>query len=172
VTEAYDPAAWTTMYAAVAASATAFAGLLFVALTVNLPRILPDASHVARAREALGCLLSLLVLSMFALMPGQSRQALGVELLAFSMLVAVVSVRFQGQTIRRMAAGKRLRWALRTVPINAGTVAVIISGVSVLTASGGGLYWLTATTLIYFLWSALNAWILVVEAAETSRHGE
>jgi len=25
------------------------------------------------------------------------------------------------------------------------------------------------TVLIYFLWSALNAWVLVVEAAETSR---
>ena len=32
------------------------AGLLFVALTVNLPRVLPDAAHLARAREALaGC---------------------------------------------------------------------------------------------------------------------
>jgi hypothetical protein len=29
--------------------------------------------------------------------------------------------------------------------------------------------WLTATVLIYVLWSALNAWVLVVEAAGTSR---
>jgi hypothetical protein len=31
------------------------------------------------------------------------------------------------------------------------------------------LYWLAATVLIYFLRSALNAWILVVEAAETDK---
>jgi hypothetical protein len=34
-----------------------------------------------------------------------------------------------------------------------------------------GLYWLPATVLVYFLGSALDAWILVVEASETSRHG-
>jgi hypothetical protein len=54
------------MYESVAAAVAAFAGLLFVALTVNLPRILPDTTHVARAREALGGLLSLLVLAIWS----------------------------------------------------------------------------------------------------------
>jgi len=57
---------------------------------------------------------------------------------------------------------------MRTLPINLGTAA-IVAGVSLIAGSGGGLYWLTVTVLIYFLWSALNAWVLVVEAAETSR---
>ena len=84
--------------------------MLFATLTVNLPRILPDASRIACAREALGGLLSLLVLAILILIPDQSRADIG-----------------------------------------------------------GGLYWLVATVLIYFLWSARNAWVLVVEAAETLR---
>ena len=77
----YEPGMWTTMYGAVAGSAAAMAALLFVALTGNLPRTLPDASHVARPREALGGLLSLLVLAMLILIPGQPRAALGSGLL-------------------------------------------------------------------------------------------
>jgi hypothetical protein len=166
---AYEPGMWTTMCGAVAGSAATLAGLLFVALTVNLPRILPDASHVARAREALAGLLSLLILAILILIPGQPHAALGSELLCLAAAVAAVSVRLQGQTIRRMQPGQRARWAVRMLPVNLGTAAIIVSGVSLIAGSGGGLYWLAVTMLIYFLRSALNAWILVVEAAETSR---
>jgi modulator of FtsH protease len=123
---------WTTMYGAVAAAAAAFAGLLFVALTVNLPRILPDAAHVARAREALAGLLSLLVLAILVLIPDQGRDALGIELLGVAVILVILS-----------------------------------TGATLLAGTGGGLYWLVATVVIYTLRSALDAWALVVEAAET-----
>lgn len=166
---AYEPGMWTTMCGAVAGSAATLAGLLFVALTVNLPRILPDASHVARAREALGGLLCLLVLAILILIPGQPHAALGIELLCLAAVMATVSVRLQGQTLRRLPPGRRARWAVRMLPVNLATAAIVVSGVSLITSSGGGLYWLAATVLVYFLRSALDAWILVVEAAETSR---
>lgn len=98
------------MYGAVAAAAAAFAGLLFVALTVNLPRILPDAAHIVRAREALGGLLSLVVLGLLVLIPGQGRAALGTELLCAAAVLAWFSIGLQGQTIRRrpvLAGGDR-----------------------------------------------------------------
>ena len=82
------------MYGAVAAAAAAFAGLLFVALTVNLPRILPDAAHVA---------------------------------LGLAAVLAAVSIRLQGQTIRRLPSGRRARWAVRMLPVNAATAAIIVA---------------------------------------------
>lgn len=166
----YEPGAWTTMYGATAASSAALAGLLFVALTVNLSRILPDAGHVARAREALGGLLSLLIIAILILIPGQSRTALGIELLCLGAALTAVSARFEIRTLRRMPSGRRAHWASRRLTYNAGTVAIIAAGVSLLAGVGGGLYWLCATLPIYFLWSAANAWVLVVEAAETSAH--
>ena len=166
---AYAPVMWMAMYGAVAAAAAAFAGLLFVALTVNLPRIIPEVSHVARAREALGGLLSLLVVAILILIPGQSRVALGIELVSLAVVLAAISVGLQRQTICQLQPGQRTRWALRTLPYNVGTAALIVSGISLIASTGGGLYWLVATVLIYFLWSARNAWVLVVEAAETSR---
>jgi hypothetical protein len=167
----YEPGMWATMYGAVAGSAAALTGLLFVALTVNLPRILPEASYVARARRALGGLLSLLVLAVVILIPGQPRAALGIELLCLGAAVGAISGALQGQTIRRLQPGRRIRWAVRMLPVNLGTAAIAVAGVSLIAGGGGGLYWLPATVLVYFLSSILDAWILVVEAAETSRHG-
>jgi hypothetical protein len=167
----YEPGMWTTMYLAVAGSAAALAGLLFVALTVNLPRILPEASYVARARRALGGLVSLLVLAIVMLIPGQPRDALGIELLCLAAVVGAVSVRLQGQTIGRLQSGRRMHWAIGMLPVNLGTAAIAVAGVSLIAGGGGGLYWLPATVLVYFLTSAGDAWILVVDAAETSRQG-
>lgn len=157
------------MYGAVAAAAAAFAGLLFVALTVNLPRILPDAAHVARAREALGGLLSLLVIALLVLIPGQGRDALGIELLCVAAVLVAVSIRLQEQTLRRLPPGGRAHWAIRMLPVNLATAAIIVTGASLLAGAGGGLYWLAVTVVVYVLRSALNAWDLVVEAAETPR---
>jgi hypothetical protein len=167
----YEPGMWTTMYGAIAGSAAALAGLLFVAVTVNLPRILPEASYVARARRALGGLVSLLVLAILILIPGQPRAALGIELLCLAATVGAVSGRLQGRTIRLLQPGRRMHWAAGMLPVNLGTAAIAVAGVSLIVGGGGGLYWLPATVLVYFLRSALDAWILVVEAAETSRHG-
>ena len=115
--------------------------------------------------------MSLLVVAILILIPGQPRAALGSELLCLAAVLAAVSVRLQGQTIRRLPPGRRVRWAVRMLPVNLGTAAIVVTGVSLIAGSGGGLYWLPVTVLVYFLRSALNAWILVVEAAGTSRHG-
>jgi hypothetical protein len=169
MTVAYEPALWTTLFGWVAGAASTLAGLLFVALTVNLPRILPNAAHVARAREALGGLLSLLVMAVLVLIPRQPDAVLGGELLCVAVGLAAVSVVLQGQTIRRLHPGQRSQWSLRMLPVNLGTAAIAVTGISLITRGGGGLYWLAATVLVYFVRSALDAWTLVVEAAATSQ---
>jgi hypothetical protein len=113
----YEAGTWTAMYGAVAAAAAAFAGLLFVALTVNLARVLPDAAHVARAREALAGLLSLLVMALLVLIPGQARGALGIELLGLAAVLVAFSIGFQVQTMRLLPPRRRARWAVRMLPV-------------------------------------------------------
>jgi hypothetical protein len=165
----YEAGTWTAMYGAVAAAAAAFAGLLFVALTVNLARVLPDAAHVARAREALAGLLSLLVMALLVLIPGQARGALGIELLGLAAVLVAFSIGFQVQTMRLLPPRRRARWAVRMLPVNAGTVTMIAAGASLIAGAGGGLYWLAATVVVYVLRSALDAWELLIEAADPSR---
>jgi len=53
------------------------------------------------------------------------------------------------------------------LPVNAATAAIFVTGASLIAGTGGGLYWLAATVVIYVLRSALDAWDLLVEAADT-----
>ncbi len=59
---AYRADTWQALYAAVAGSAAALTGLLFIGLSLNLRIIVKTPEHTARARETFGGLLSLLVL--------------------------------------------------------------------------------------------------------------
>jgi hypothetical protein len=52
----YDPAAWATFFAAITGAAAALAGLLFVAVSINLDHILKGPAMLpARAAETLCC---------------------------------------------------------------------------------------------------------------------
>jgi len=118
------------MYAAVAGSAAALTGLLFIGLSLNLRTIVKTPEHTARARETLGGLLSLLVLAILLLIPGQDRRVLGGELLAGSLTLALVAVRLNLQTLRRLVPARRVRWVLRLALLHLGTAALLVAGIS------------------------------------------
>ena len=163
---AYHAALWQTFYSVIAGAAATLTGLLFVGMSLNLRTILGMPAHRARARETFGGLLSLLVLALLVLIPGQSALALGCELAIGALALFVWSLRLQGQTLSRMAPGKRLRWGLRVSIINFGTLLIIFTGLDLILGRFGGLYWLLPTILIYLLWDLNNAWLLVVQVAE------
>jgi modulator of FtsH protease len=70
----------------------ALAGLLFVALSINLDRILKGPGLPGRAGEAIVLLLTVLVACTFGLVPGQSPRVLGAELLGFGLLPWLILV--------------------------------------------------------------------------------
>ena len=163
---AYQASAWQTFYATIAATAATLTGLLFVGLSLNLHSILKTPSHRARARETLGGLLSLLILSLIVLIPGQATYVLGGELLLGSLILAVFSAKLQGQTLRRLHHSHRGRWLRRIVVLNSGALLAMFAGLSLVLGRFGGLFWLLPTIFIYLLWTLNNAWLLVVQVAE------
>ncbi len=162
---AYQADTWQALYTTVAGSAAALNGLLFVGLSLNLRTIVKTPEHTARARETFGGLLSLVVLSILLLIPGQERWVLGGELLVGGLMLALVGGRLNLQTLRSLAPRSRLRWALRLAVLHLGTGAVLVAGISLIVGQFGGLYWLALTVLIYLVWSLFNAWLLVVHIA-------
>ena len=73
---AYSAAEWESLFVAEAGASAALAGLLFVALSINLERILKGSGLPGRAGEAIVLLLTVLVVSTFGLVPGQSPRVL------------------------------------------------------------------------------------------------
>src|ERR1700712_2186882 len=78
---AYSPASWSDLFVAAAGASAALTGLLFVAVSVNIERILKFEGLPERALQTLLMLLSAVVVSLTALIPGQSSTVLGLELL-------------------------------------------------------------------------------------------
>jgi modulator of FtsH protease len=160
---AYDPSEWADLFVATAGASAALAGLVFVAVSINLERILSFRGLPERALETLLFLVSVLLISVVALVPGQSHVALGLELLAICLVVDAVVLRQpaiqaeEGEEIR--LSWRLYRWVMRL----AATGPLLIGAVSVIAQSGGGLYWLVAGIVLAIIAAVANAWVLLVE---------
>jgi modulator of FtsH protease len=53
--------------------------------------------------------------------------------------------------------------AMRIAAGQAATVPTIVAGVTLLTESGGGLYWLVGGVLFAYVAALTNAWVLLIE---------
>jgi hypothetical protein len=154
---AYDPSEWTDLFVAAAGASAALAGLLFVAVSINVDRIIKLEGIPERAMQALMQLIIVVVVSLLFLAPGQSATALGIEALALGLIALALSMRWitgegPGSTI-----GTR-----RAVAI-AGTAPFVIGGLSLIAESGGGLYWILAGVVLGTIGAVVNAWVLLVE---------
>jgi hypothetical protein len=158
---AYDPSEWTDLFVASAGASAALTGLVFVAVSINIDRILKLPGVPARALATLLLLLGVLVVSLVGLVPELSRTALGLLLLGQA-LIWTVAVAVMGY--RSLVALDRREWiASRTLPLALGTLPFVVGGLSVLAETGGGLYWTFAGILGATLAAVLTAWVLLVE---------
>ena len=97
----YDLAAWEPFFSAMIAAAAALTGLLFVAVSINLDRILKGGKFLpARAAETLATLLLVVAISALTLVP-QGTRLVGLEILIIVVPMLVVTVRNQLAQRRR-----------------------------------------------------------------------
>ncbi|HSS31719.1 MAG TPA: hypothetical protein VLL27_00375 [Solirubrobacterales bacterium] len=159
---AYDPTEWRDLFVAVAGASAALTGLLFVAVSINLERILKFEGLPERALETLLFLVSVLLVSIVGLIPGQSHLALGLELLFVSLVTTVVILRLP--TIRTGEADVERSWVIARWAVRlAATLPFVVGAVSVLAECGGGLYWVVAGILFAIIAAVASAWVLLVE---------
>lgn len=160
---AYDPAEWSDLFVATAGASAALAGLVFVAVSINIERILGEAGLPDRALETLLLLVAVLLVSVVGLIPGQGNSALGAELLFISLAIFLVIARLPTLVLASGFEPPRswiwTRWSLRL----AGTIPFVVGGASVLLEAGGGLYWIAAGIVFAVVGAIANAWVLLVE---------
>jgi len=159
----YDPTLWAPFFTALIAAAAALTGLLFVAVSINLDRILQGGRFLPlRAAESLAILLLVVIGSAIVLIP-QNTRLMGAELLILAVPMLVFMVWSQLQQ-RRARPDDPALWTVSWMTSTAiATVPATIAGISLAAHWGGGFYWLAATALLGLIGAVYGAWVLLVE---------
>jgi hypothetical protein len=159
---AYSTIRWESFFVAEVGAAAALAGLLFVAISINLSRILADANLPGRAAETIVLLVNALVIGSVCLLPGQSHTALGIEVLVIGAMAWAIPATVQVRNARTpLRPGERR--VVRTITTQVATVPFLVAGVSLIAHGGGGLYWVAGGIIATFVAAASAAWVLMVE---------
>lgn len=159
---AYEVGQWHEFAVAAVGAAATLTGLLFVAISINLDRILEFERLPRRAAGTLALLGSLLIAALFVLAPGQSNPAVAAELAATGLALGAVAVVVLVRTTR--SPGDPLQWTLvPALTLLVPAAALVIAGLSVGIKFGGGLYWFLAAAVVGFVGAVTDAWVLLVE---------
>ena len=155
-------AGWLEFYVATAGAGAALAGLVMVALSVNIKEILGEPSLTARAAAAVGSLVLVVVAAGVGLIPAQPAPVLGAELLVGTAVASLLQIRALRTMIPVEQISNRNR-VLNSVLVSLQLVPILAGAVLLLAGLEAGLYWVAAGMLLTLIGSMLAAWVLMVE---------
>jgi hypothetical protein len=154
----YVTAPWSDFGVAVVGAAAALTGLLFVAVSLNIERILAADSLAGRSGSTLILFVIPLVVGIVVLVPDQPTTALGVEVIATG-IAAGAGLLWLNRPANRGTLEPRASWLLLRFGTSVSIpTCLMVSGVSVLVGAGGGLYWIAPAVVAAFLGGLTTVW--------------
>jgi hypothetical protein len=155
---------WSNYFAASSSAAATLAGLVFVALSINLKQILELPTVSGRAAETIILLAASLGVSLAALIPGLTMQHLGLVLLAITLPTWVVPVIIQLRVLgKNDYPGARTHSLIRAFLHQFAALPGVVGACALYFQVAAGNLWLAAGITISMLVALLNAWVLLVE---------
>ena len=155
---------WKDFFITAAGASAALAGLVTVAISVNVQRILEQPQLPSRGGATVAALVLILVSSMAELIP-QSRAAFAIEISLFGFIVWLLHM----WSARHMV----LAYSESRVPLHQSVIAIaigqleaipfMIGGVLLLIGRRAGPYWIAWGIIATFVFSVVNTWILLIE---------
>ncbi|HTP69107.1 MAG TPA: hypothetical protein VMJ35_09405 [Dongiaceae bacterium] len=155
---------WSNFFIAGASAAAALAGLVIVAVSVNLARILQFPHLPSRAGATIARLILILVTSMVALIP-QPVRAVGIEVLFLAAACWMVSIRSSRRSARAHAELQRPRFEslLESVAVEIQVLPFVVGAILLMLSREAGYYAVAGGVIATFVFSTLNMWVLLVE---------
>jgi hypothetical protein len=160
---AYSPDQWTTFFSAQVSAAATLTGLLFVAVSINLAKILSFAQLTPRAAKGLITLLGILFTASLCLVPGQPTGALGWELIILGSIFWGTITFLLWSHLRGNTYINRTQKRMTTLLAQISELPIVICGISLLLQRGGGLYWMVPAVIVSLVATIVDAWVLLVE---------
>jgi hypothetical protein len=152
---------WSNFFSGELDAAATLTGLLFVAVSINLTRILEYQHLPRRAAETLAALGSVIAVTTFALIPRQSSRAYGIEIGATGIVIWAVRtfLLIRSRKFDRQYVGVVRRLIENQIP----PLPFVIAGAMLMADRPAGVYWIVPGILLSFIAGIFGAWVLLVE---------
>jgi len=156
-------AEWQPLLEVQAGAAATLTGLVFVAASINLSRIIAIPGLTGRVAETLFQFLQVFFLSTALLIPRQPAAAAAGEILA----VALISWGLQVSGLVRYArsgSGHPRRWlAIRSIQAQLASIPLLVAAGVLFAGNAGGMDWVVAGFVFSFIAGVTNSWVLLIE---------
>lgn len=164
-------AEWQVHLAMQASAAATLLGLVFVAASINLSRIVSTHTLPARVVESLVQFVQVLFISMLMTIPRQSETALGVEVLTVSALSWIIQILVFVRYLRAMLGYPRTWLAMRVVQTHLAAIPLFVAGIGLLLHQENAVYWLVPGFIFSFIAGLINSWVLLIRVGRIQPTG-
>lgn len=154
---------WSDFFAAQVGASAALVGLLIVAMSINIQRILAVPQLPSRAGQSLVMIGGSLVLASLALIPAHTLTMFGIE----SLIVCACLVLSTSNWLRKrlhQRENRGLTPILVPMALAAAFMVPLIAGSLLLVAGNEhGLYWIAIGIVLSYVSTLMNSWVLLIE---------
>src|SRR5579864_1029536 len=156
---------WSNFFVMVGGGAAALAGLVFIAMSINLSIITRDATHKNRAIATMTGFTAVFMICALALMGNQSYRWVGVEWLVVSIVPTTTYIRvyFRAKKVGRSSVGLSIG---RFIAGAGCYVAQIIGSALLISGYVAGLYVASVAMVLSFAFFISGAWLLITGVQE------
>jgi hypothetical protein len=155
------PDQWNNFFVMVGSGAAALAGLIFVAMSINIEIILQNATHKNRAINMLTGFTAVFMACSFALIGNHSLRALGFEWFLLWLIATVIFIR--GYVVAIRAGMSSI--GLSKPRLAGGTVcyfAEVTGAILLVLGYSAGLYIAAIAIIVLFAFLISGAWLLII----------
>jgi hypothetical protein len=154
---------WQALFSVQAECAATLTGLVFVAVSINISKILSSPGLPGRAAESIAQFMQVFFVCSALLIPGQTAVAFAFEIIGVVFLCWALQLTSQIRYARSKSGHPTWWLVTRITQTNLGSIPLFIAAIYLFGGSATGLYWLVAGFFFSFFAGILNAWILLIE---------
>ena len=154
---------WANFLVAEVSASAALTGLVVVAISINLSRILSFPQLPGRAAEALILLGGVLVLASAGLVPHQPMELFGIETLVIGLIMFLAPLAIQAWSFKVDTALSKTRKFIRFLLTAGPSLPIVGAGVLLVIGRATGLYGIAVGIILSLITGVLTTWVLLIE---------